>query len=79
LAVYILVELRVEWWKAEDIGDTQRIKVKKPSSLEAGRDYKFNHRFIRGTHLRIYLAMKSGLLSSVKVGISDGFYSEWII
>jgi hypothetical protein len=60
----------------EDIGDIQRIMVKEFSSLETGRDYKFNHRFIRGTLLRIYLAMKPGALSSVNVGLNDWLYSE---
>ena len=56
------VQLCVECRKVEAIGDIQSIKVKELSSLETGRDYKFNHRFIRGTHLRISLAMKPGAL-----------------
>jgi hypothetical protein len=60
----------------EDIGDIQRVIVKELSSLVTGRDYKFNHRFIRGTHLRIYLAMKPGALSSDNAGLNDRLYSE---
>lgn len=43
------VQLRIEWRKEEDIGDIQSMKVKEPSNLETGRDYRFNHRFTRGT------------------------------
>jgi hypothetical protein len=70
------VQLCVEWQKAEDICAIQSIKVKGTSSLETGREYKFNHRFIRGTHLKIYLAMKPGTLSSANVSLNDGLYSE---
>ena len=72
------MQLCVEWRKAESIGDIQSIKVKELSSLETGRDYKFNRRFmcITGKHLRIYLAMKSTALSSANVVLNDGFHSE---
>jgi len=53
ITVITNVQLCVECRKAEDIGDIQSIKVKRPSSLETGRDYKFNHRFIMGTHLTL--------------------------